>query len=139
MTKPKIVAKKPMKVSLETGDHYWCSCGESANQPFCDGSHRGTDFKPTKFTTAEDGDSFLCLCKYTNNAPHCDGTHSKLKEDVAKQQPQQSDQPMAAENTPEEPTVELIHALARDGLEKTGHHGEMAAMGSAAADFTAME
>ena len=55
MAKPTIADKKPMNVQLEPGDHYWCSCGKSSNQPFCDGSHRGTDFTPVKFTIDEEG------------------------------------------------------------------------------------
>jgi len=46
MTKPTVADKKPMSVNLDAGDHYWCACGKSSNQPFCDGSHRGTDFTP---------------------------------------------------------------------------------------------
>ena len=48
MTKPTVADKKPMSVNLDAGDHYWCACGKSSNQPFCDGSHRGTDFTPRK-------------------------------------------------------------------------------------------
>jgi CDGSH-type Zn-finger protein len=79
MSEPKIAAKQPIGVELESGKDYWfCTCGHSANQPFCDGSHKGTDFAPRKFTAEKDGQAFLCQCKHTGNPPFCDGSHSKL-------------------------------------------------------------
>ena len=70
----------PYKVAMEKGkDYYWCSCGKSQNQPFCDGSHKGTSFKPIKFTwEKENGDGYLCGCKHAKptNQPFCDGTHN---------------------------------------------------------------
>jgi CDGSH-type Zn-finger protein len=79
MSEPDIAAKEPVKVTLEAGKAYFfCTCGKSANQPFCDGSHKGTDFSPQKFEAEKDGDAFLCQCKRTGNAPFCDGSHSRL-------------------------------------------------------------
>ena len=79
MSEPDIAAKQPVKVTLEAGKPYFfCTCGKSANQPFCDGSHKGTDFSPQKFEAEKDGDAFLCQCKRTGNAPFCDGSHSRL-------------------------------------------------------------
>ncbi|MDF1861821.1 MAG: CDGSH iron-sulfur domain-containing protein [Verrucomicrobiales bacterium] len=79
MSEPDIAAKEPVKVTLESGKAYFfCTCGKSANQPFCDGSHKGTDFSPQKFEAEKDGNAFLCQCKRTANAPFCDGSHSKL-------------------------------------------------------------
>ena len=130
MSQPKIVAKKPVKVELEAGQHHWCTCGESAAQPFCDGSHRGTGFTPHAFSVDESQTAHLCLCKHTSNPPFCDGSHARLKDtDVAAAPSSPTGTLPEGENTPEEPTVELIHALARDGLEKTGHHGPLEAMG----------
>ena len=91
MSKPTVADKKPMAVNLEPGDHYWCACGKSANQPFCDGSHRGTDFTPVKFTVDEAQESYLCMCKHTKNPPFCDGTHAQLGGDVQVEAPAASD------------------------------------------------
>ena len=68
MSKPIIAAVSPKKVTLEQGqEYYFCACGRSKNQPFCDGSHAGTDFKPKAFTAEESGDAYLCQCKHTAN------------------------------------------------------------------------
>ncbi len=131
MTDPVIVERKPMATELGAGkDYYWCACGLSSNQPFCDGSHASTDIKPVKFNSGDGGKSYLCMCKHTSNPPFCDGTHAKLPAAVT----QSTDKPahkqaLGVQPTPEEPSVKFIHDLARDGLSKTGHHGEMGAMG----------
>ena len=76
---PNIAAKAPIKVTLQAGKDYWfCTCGKSASQPFCDGSHKGTTFAPKKFTAEKEGDAWLCQCKHTGKAPFCDGTHKTL-------------------------------------------------------------
>ena len=59
-------------------NYFWCACGKSANQPFCDGSHNGTDFLPAKFTATESKTVYFCGCKYSANQPLCDGSHNKL-------------------------------------------------------------
>ena len=79
MSSPTIAKKLPIPVDVEAGrDYYWCACGESKNQPFCDGSHKGTDFVPLKWTATETEKTFFCACKHTANAPFCDGTHGTL-------------------------------------------------------------
>lgn len=133
--KPTIANNKPIPVELKAGEeYYFCTCGRSANQPFCDGSHKGTSFTPKSFKAEESGEAYLCQCKQTANAPFCDGTHTKVPADqVGKEFAVESSADAGAmpepEATPEEPTVAFIHQLAREGLSKLGHHGEMAAMG----------
>lgn len=78
MQKPVIADTKPTVTQLEPGTYYWCSCGQSSNQPYCDGSHAGTDFTPLPFEITEAQQVALCNCKYTQNPPFCDGSHAKL-------------------------------------------------------------
>lgn len=76
---PHIAQKSPFPVDLEAGKTYfWCACGQSKNQPFCDGSHKTTSFTPIKFVAAETKKVFLCGCKHSGNKPFCDGTHKSL-------------------------------------------------------------
>ena len=82
MSKPVIAQSGPYKVRLSPGTFWWCQCGQSKNQPFCDGSHKGTDFKPKKVEISETGTFPLCGCKQSANAPFCDGTHRTLKEET---------------------------------------------------------
>ena len=77
--RPIIAQKAPFPVVVEAGKTYfWCSCGRSAKQPFCDGSHKGTGLNPVKHTADKDGTLFFCGCKASANAPLCDGAHKAL-------------------------------------------------------------
>ena len=79
MNNPKVVKKFPYKVSVESEKNYlWCSCGKSSKQPFCDGSHEGTEFLPLKVKLDEEKDVFFCGCKMSKNGAFCDGTHKDL-------------------------------------------------------------
>ena len=79
MTGPVIVQKAPMPVEVEQGKNYfWCSCGKSVNQPFCDGCHKDTGMMPIKFTAPASKKVFFCGCKKSAKSPLCDGTHSEL-------------------------------------------------------------
>ncbi len=78
MSEPVVAAQQPAVLTLDPGTYYWCSCGQSAKQPFCDGSHAGTDFTPMALTLEESKQVALCQCKVTQNKPYCDGSHTKL-------------------------------------------------------------
>jgi CDGSH-type Zn-finger protein len=79
MSEPVVARKEPFEVDLEAGKSYWwCACGRSRNQPWCDGSHAGTEFQPHEFQVASAGKYWLCACKHTANAPFCDGAHELL-------------------------------------------------------------
>ncbi|AHD00196.1 CDGSH iron-sulfur domain-containing protein [Leisingera methylohalidivorans] len=76
---PEIAQKAPFPVEVSEGKTYfWCACGKSSKQPFCDGSHKGTAFAPVKYTAEKDGKLFFCGCKHSGNKPLCDGSHAKL-------------------------------------------------------------
>ena len=75
MEEPNIAAKIPHLVDINKGEYYWCACGKSSNQPFCDGTHKGSSFSPVRFEITEDKSVALCMCKHSKNKPFCDGTH----------------------------------------------------------------
>lgn len=81
--KPDCPNRKPIEVNVEEGKTYWwCTCGKSKNQPFCDGSHSGTGFVPMKFQPSPGEKTVVfCQCKRTGNKPYCDGSHSNDKLD----------------------------------------------------------
>lgn len=82
MSKPVVANNKPVPVELEEGKTYFfCTCGMSSGQPFCDGSHKGSGMAPKPFKAEKSGKAFLCQCKSTDNAPFCDGSHSSIPDD----------------------------------------------------------
>jgi len=83
MNKPIVADTQTKVVELKEGEeYYWCACGRSKNQPFCDGSHQGTTIVPKGFKAAASGEAYLCMCKQTKNPPYCDGTHATLSKDA---------------------------------------------------------
>ncbi|MFB3820294.1 MAG: CDGSH iron-sulfur domain-containing protein [Candidatus Methylomirabilales bacterium] len=75
MDEPLCPQKSPYRIELAPGEYYWCACGRSQSQPFCDGSHKGTGYSPVKVTIAETRKVSLCGCKRTKQPPFCDGSH----------------------------------------------------------------
>ena len=79
MTKGAVAGRQPIPIDVEAGkDYFWCACGRSKNQPFCDGSHKGSEFTPMKWSAEASGTKWFCACKQTNGAPFCDGSHKAL-------------------------------------------------------------
>jgi CDGSH-type Zn-finger protein len=78
MSEAKIAQKAPYAVELSPGEYWYCTCGRSATQPFCDGAHQGTSFTPQAFTVDKKDTYYVCGCKRTEGAPFCDGTHKSL-------------------------------------------------------------
>ena len=79
MNDPVMAQKAPFPTPVEAGKtYYWCACGRSATQPFCDGSHAGTGFAPIAWTARRTATAYFCGCKQSVNKPLCDGTHGKI-------------------------------------------------------------
>ena len=76
---PEIGGRRPLGINVEAGKSYWwCACGKSQKQPFCDGSHKGSEFSPLEYKAEASGETPFCTCKRTGKQPTCDGSHKKL-------------------------------------------------------------
>ncbi|MFZ5607985.1 MAG: CDGSH iron-sulfur domain-containing protein [Pseudomonadota bacterium] len=131
MPAPVIAARKPTLVTLKPGRPvFWCACGRSAKQPFCDGSHKGTGFEPVKLVPDADGEALLCACKQTRNPPFCDGSHNNLSKGYAAAEPDAPDVRLvtAEERRPGVFTAQLDNGcfVARLGAAAFAHHGPLA-------------
>ena len=83
MSEPVIAQKSPIAVDVEAGKtYYWCSCGRSASQPFCDGAHKGSDFTPAAFTAEKTETVYFCACKHSHKGALCDGSHQHPQVDA---------------------------------------------------------
>jgi CDGSH-type Zn-finger protein len=80
MSEPKIAQRAPYRIEEEPGLKFWCACGQSKNQPYCDGSHKGSGFTPMKVEITEAKTVAWCGCKHSANKPFCDGSHRNLPE-----------------------------------------------------------
>ncbi len=79
MSDPIVAQTSPYVLELEPGKYFWCACGRSENQPYCDGAHKGTEFRPVMLEVAETQRVAFCGCKHTANEPRCDGAHKQLE------------------------------------------------------------
>jgi CDGSH-type Zn-finger protein len=78
MSEPVCAQQAPYVMEMEAGTYWWCACGKSKNQPFCDGSHKGSEFRPTQVVLDKKEKVAFCGCKRSKNAPRCDGSHKAL-------------------------------------------------------------
>ena len=78
MTEPVIAQKSPYVLNLQPGTYWWCACGRSKNQPFCDGSHKDSGLTPVKLELTEAKEIYFCGCKHSSKKPFCDGSHKRL-------------------------------------------------------------
>ena len=79
MSEPDIGGRAPIAIDVEAGKSFWwCACGRSKTQPFCDGSHKGSEFTPVEYIPEKTGKAFFCTCKRSAKKPLCDGSHKKL-------------------------------------------------------------
>ena len=78
MDKPVIIQKRSLKLEMDPGTYFWCACGKSKDQPFCDGSHKGTKFMPEEVVIEEKQIFPWCMCRYSYKGARCDNKHREL-------------------------------------------------------------
>ncbi|MBI5802323.1 MAG: CDGSH iron-sulfur domain-containing protein [Verrucomicrobia bacterium] len=78
MSQPNICQRSPLVQKVEPGTYWWCACGLSKTQPFCDGAHKGSEFSPSKVEITEAKQVAWCMCKHSQNGAHCDGSHKRV-------------------------------------------------------------
>ena len=79
MAEPTVAGTAPIAIDVQAGkSYYWCSCGKSKRQPFCDGAHKGSEFVPTEYKATETTQVYFCACKRSGKGPLCDGSHKTL-------------------------------------------------------------
>ena len=133
MSKAYIADTKPKPVDLKAGDTvWWCTCGRSKDQPFCDGSHKDTEFTPMKFTADKDERYFFCACKQTGSAPLCDGSHKQITQEELDAQDglQLVWYKVAEPNDMQQGEVRAVQAGSQS-IALTCHRGEIAALDNA--------
>ena len=79
MADPHIASRQPIQIRLDSGEHFWCACGHSKTQPFCDGSHEGKGIEPLAFKVDYETKKLMCQCKHTKTPPYCDGSHRYIE------------------------------------------------------------
>lgn len=79
MAEPNVAQEKPFVMEIEPGNYAWCACGQSDDQPYCDGSHKGTEFSPIVEKVEETKRVAWCGCKHSGSKPYCDGTHKQIQ------------------------------------------------------------
>jgi CDGSH-type Zn-finger protein len=128
MSNPIAADVNPIATHLDKGkEYYWCTCGRSKQQPFCDGSHRGTGLEPLRFAAEEAGEVNLCQCKGTRNRPFCDGSHVNFQKGQEVEPPRGADdqmpepvpaveEPMVASDESSRGSPTLVVSGCRDAL-----------------------